>query len=355
MIKNSIFLLAFFYSLESSQAQNIISKNQNMTTMNTVEILSTASHIQGLEIRLLHKSSEKFDADPILILHGSSFPSALASDFKMDNISWMDQLAAHRHDVYALDFLGYGHSDRYPEMLNGSHKVVGRAASAVEDVDMTVEFILKKTGRGRVVLIAHSWGGTVAALYAGKFKDKISKLILFSAITNRNENSERDLVEGPYDEMTPTERISGMNSLAPANSERLLAADVFNKWGSEWLISDAAYNADSRKTVRFPSGPSQDIDDLLHNLPYYDPSQIIAPTLLVRGEWDKYPSNDDFKQLLNALKNASYKKYVVIENGTHVMHLEKARFALYEAVLSFIDSDNTGGAQQTEATTIPLM
>lgn len=309
-----------------------------MSKINTAEILSTASHVQGLKIRLLHKSAALFDGDPILFLHGSSFPSALASDFKMDNFSWMDHLASNHHDVFALDFLGFGHSDRYPEMLNASQTVVGRAVSAVEDVNLAIEFILKMTGKTRVILIAHSWGGSVAALYAEKFPNKISALILFAALTNRNENSERDLIEGAYDELTPAARIAAMNSLAPANSERLLASEVFTKWGSEWLISDAAYNLDARNTVRFPSGPNQDVEDLLHNLPYYTPSKILAPTLLVRGEWDKYPSDDDFKQLFSALKNASFKKYVVIKNGTHVMHLEKSRFALYDEVLSFINS-----------------
>lgn len=184
----------------------------------------------------------------------------------------------------------------------------------------------------------------MAALYAGKFPNKISKLILFAALTNRNENSERDLIEGAYDELTPAARIAAMNSLAPTNSEKLLAPDVFANWGSEWLISDAAHNLDARKTVRFPSGPNQDVEDLLHNLPYYNPSEILAPTLLVRGEWDKYPSDDDFKQLFNALKNASFKKYVIIKNGTHVMHLEKSRFALYDEVLSFINSDTATNA-----------
>lgn len=118
-----------------------------MTTINTAEILSRASHVQGLKIRLLHKSGAVFDGDPILFLHGSSFPSALAADFKIDNFSWMDHLVTHQRDVFALDFLGFGHSDRYPEMSNGSQKLVGRAVSAAEDLNLAVEFIRKMTGK----------------------------------------------------------------------------------------------------------------------------------------------------------------------------------------------------------------
>src|SRR6185312_6053548 len=59
-------------------------------------------------------------------------------------------------------------------------------------------------------------------------------------------------------------------------------------------------------------------------------------TLLVRGEWDEYPSNTDYEKLFGSLKNAPYKKYVVIEKATHVMHLEKSRYQLYDETLHFL-------------------
>ena len=52
----------------------------------------------------------------VLILHGGTLPSGASSAFRMDGHSWMDDLSDAGFDVWALDYLGYGGSDRYPEM-----------------------------------------------------------------------------------------------------------------------------------------------------------------------------------------------------------------------------------------------
>jgi pimeloyl-ACP methyl ester carboxylesterase len=127
-----------------------------------------------------------------------------------------------------------------------------------------------------------------------------------------------------------------MNSLAPAASRPQLHPDVLRNWGAAWLKSDSAGVHGGVAMVRFPSGPSQDVDELRHGLAYYEPSRIRSPTLLIRGEWDSWPSDRDFRGLLGRLRNAPYKKYVVIPRGTHVMHLEAARVQLYDEVLRFL-------------------
>src|SRR5207244_5289169 len=53
---------------------------------------------------------------PVLIIHGSTLPSGTSAAFRINGVSWMDDLAARGFDVWALDFLGYGGSDRYPAM-----------------------------------------------------------------------------------------------------------------------------------------------------------------------------------------------------------------------------------------------
>lgn len=289
-------------------------------------LFSIASHIPGLNIALTYVKPTTPSKDyAILFLHGSSFPAALSFGFKMNNCSWMDHLADNGYDVYALDFLGYGHADRYPE----TGKPVGRARDVYKDVDKAIDFIIQKTGKKKVYLVGHSWGGSVAALYATKFPDKVAALILFAAITPRNDTTAIEQINGSYEMMTPEARILAMKSLAPDSQ---LAADVFKSWGNTWLQSDPL----AKDSVRFPSGPSQDIEDLLHNKSYYNPADIKVPVLLIRGERDQYPDNTDDGKLFASLVNAPYKKYVVIEKGTHVMHLEKSRYQLYDETLHFL-------------------
>jgi len=295
------------------------------------DVLATVSHLPGLQIRLRHTPAAvaaRPGRIPILFLHGASFPSALAFDFPMDGQSWMDRLSARGHDVYALDFLGYGLSDRYPD----APQPQGRAREVVQDVDRAVDLLLAQTGARQVVLIAHSWGGSVGALYAERHPAKVGKLVLFAAITERAESGPRAHVP-PYEELTPAQRIAGMDRLRPASEPSQLHADVHARWGDEWLASAGAAQAG---VVRFPSGPSADADGLRHGQPYYDPARIKAPTLLVRGEWDAWPSDADYRQL-KARMTAAATEYAIIPRGTHVAHLEAAHTQLKQAVESFLE------------------
>jgi pimeloyl-ACP methyl ester carboxylesterase len=318
----------------NSQNNNEITTSKN----NDMEIIKTQSHIANLNIAINYLKSVKTTDDfPVLFLHGSSFPTALSFGFKMDNASWMTNLSENGFNVFALDFLGYGNSDRYPEMERNVTKgrLTGRAEEVALDVDRAVNLIMQKTGKNKVYLIGHSWGGSVAAHYASKFPEKIKKLVLFAAITGRNENFEPEEIKDSFVEMTSKQRVDAMEMLTPKDKECQLEKEVFKDWGKIWEESDPLFKKYSTGNVRFPSGPNQDVEDLLHNISYYNPENIKAPTLIIRGDWDNYPNDEDAKKIFISLKNAESKKYVILEKGTHVAHLEKSRKQLYEEILLF--------------------
>ncbi|KRD10582.1 hypothetical protein ASE21_12880 [Flavobacterium sp. Root901] len=279
-----------------------------------MEILKIKSHIPKLKIAINHIAPKVISGDyPVLFLHGSSFPSSLSFGFEMSNTSWMKNLSENGYDVYALDFLGYGNSDRYPEMKKPSDKIVGRAAEVSLDVEKAINFILKETGKNKIYLIGHSWGGSVAALSASKLQDKVEKLILFAAITVLNENSESEKINRSFEEMTPIQRINAMISLTPQGKECQLEPEIFENWGEIWKKSDPLIADSKNPAVRFPSGPSVDIEDLLHNKTYYDPKKITAKTLIIRGECDQYPNNNDAENLFISLENAASKNILLLK------------------------------------------
>ncbi len=314
----------------------------NLKKTFSMEIVKTPSHISQLNIAISHLAPETPSKDyPILFLHGSSFPSSLSFGFEMNNSSWMKNLSENGYDVYALDFLGYGNSDRYPEMKQKSSIVVGRAVDVYKDVEEATNYILEKTGKNKLYLLGHSWGGSVAALYASTVPDKIEKLVLFATITVKNEDSEIEETNSSIEEMSPSQRIKAMKSLTPLNEECQLEPEIFEKWGEIWRKSDPLALNLKDSIVRYPSGPSADVQDLLHNIPYYDPKKITAQTLVIRGEWDEYPNNGDAESLFRSLDSAKSKKYVVIQKGTHVMHLEKSRIDLYNETLHFFNDNKT--------------
>ncbi|HEY0588715.1 MAG TPA: alpha/beta fold hydrolase [Pseudoduganella sp.] len=300
--------------------------------MPAYEVIDIPSHQQALVARVHHTRPDRANgALPVLFVHGSSFPSGLSFDFCMDGQSWMDWMAARGYDVYALDFPGYGLSDRYAA---DAPSPPGRAREVAQDVGSAVDAILCRTGKRQVLLVGHSWGGSVAARYAQDHAFKVAGLVLFAAITPRTDRASEAVAAAEpaqaYEELTPAQRVAAMDSLRPPPEPRQLHADVFTRWGAQWLASDARRDG----AVRFPAGPSADLADLQQGRSYYDPARLDMPVLLVRGEWDAWPSDADYRALQSKIKGA---RYASIPRGTHVMHLEAARTRLYEAVNGFLD------------------
>jgi pimeloyl-ACP methyl ester carboxylesterase/heme-degrading monooxygenase HmoA len=323
-------ITSFFLNLT---AQNIPISKMNYDT------IRIASNTPKLNIGLLHLSPTTITGNaPVLFIHGSSFPSELSFGFKMEGQSWLDFMSAHNYDAYAIDLLGYGFADRYPQMATEPLKgnPPGRAQTAYLDVNKAVDYILTETGQRKVILIGHSWGASVAALYAEKYPEKVEKLVLFAPLVARDEKGKEDEVKTSFESLTPDERVSSMQDLTPAGLMTRLEPSLFTQWKNEWLQSDEKAVKKDRTKVYFPSGPSKDIEDLKHSKRYYHPSLVKAPVMVVRGEWDNFPNDEDALNLIGSFKNSSQKKYVIIGRGTHVLHLEKSRHRLYEEVNNFI-------------------
>src|SRR5438105_967872 len=74
--------------------------------------------IDRLQLFLRHLPPARRSGPPraVLFVHGMSFPSASSIAHRFDGRSWRDGLCDAGWDVWGLDFYGFGHSDRYPEM-----------------------------------------------------------------------------------------------------------------------------------------------------------------------------------------------------------------------------------------------
>jgi pimeloyl-ACP methyl ester carboxylesterase len=102
--------------------------------------------------------------DVVLYIHGGTFPSALSIAHRFAGRSWRDELCERGYHVWGLDFLGFGASDRYPEMAEPAERypALGGAAIASQQIEHAVRFIIAQHGVERLSLVAHSWG-TIAA------------------------------------------------------------------------------------------------------------------------------------------------------------------------------------------------
>jgi pimeloyl-ACP methyl ester carboxylesterase len=283
---------------------------------------------------------------PVLILHGSTLPSSLSAAARIDGVSWMDDLARRGFDVWALDFLGFGGSDRYPEMSQdpSSHAPLGRARDAIAQVDAAVTFVLQRTKRDHLALLAHSWGTIPAALYSARAPEKIAKLVLFGPVVTRS--GVRDSTPIPaWSAITPEARLAGLFGLPPKGAPRVLAPDYAGFFRVAYLASDAQSYSRNPPAIALPSGPDADLRDAWSGVELYDASRIVAPVLIVRGEWDEITTDADARRLFDALHN-TIRRDVKISGGTHVMQLERSRRELYTVVAAFLSENFPARASQ---------
>src|SRR6266480_770894 len=115
---------------------------------------------QGLSLFLRFLPAADTEFRPrraVLYVHGATFPSALSVAHRFDGVSWRDALSEAGFDVWALDFYGFGFSDRYPEMEEPPerHPPLCNAQDASEQIEAAARFILEYEGVSRLSLISH--------------------------------------------------------------------------------------------------------------------------------------------------------------------------------------------------------
>jgi len=103
--------------------------------------------------------------EPIVFIHGG--PGAFSLDLDHD---FYKRFAAYGFRVYIYDQEGSGLSGRLPHVrdYSGDHMV--------DDL----EAVRKSIGASKMILIGHSWGGTLAAIYMARYPGHVAKVVFHS-------------------------------------------------------------------------------------------------------------------------------------------------------------------------------
>ena len=290
-----------------------------------------ASLHAGLSLFLRRLAPETGHARPVLYVHGATFPSALSVAHRFSDGSWRDALVQAGFDVWALDFLGFGGSDRYREM-DGPADATGPmllAADAVRQLEVAVRFVVERAGSERVSLVAHSWGSAVAGLLAGECPELIDRLVLFGPISRREKPRYLPRPDGPaWRVITAQAQWDRFVEDVPADAKPVLSRAEFEDWAELYLDSDPESRGREPAGVKVPTGPFVEILRSWHEELPYDPGLVVSPVCLIRGEWDGLVTDADARWLFDAFARAPEKRDVKIAHGTHLLHLEANRAAL---------------------------
>ena len=280
----------------------------------------------------------------VLYVHGSTFWAMLSVFWRVDGRSWADALNEAGFNAWGLDFAGYGASERYAV----GTQPVGNLEQVLPQLERAVAAIRARNGGEQVMLLAHSWGGTVASAYAAQCGADVAALALFAPVTVRERaGADADAIdfadaasgggaispaqaEGSHIGVTTWAQYRRFIEDVPAGAEQVFDEAHFERWVEAFLASGPAVRDAGAAAVPTPSGPRADIQALRAGRPLFDAARIAAPTLLVRGVWDTVCTAEDAQYFL-AGTSASVRRCVDIERGTHLLHLEAQRELLYQA------------------------
>ena len=303
-----------------------------------------ASALDGYKVLLRNKRISEDEhgrcRSTVLFVHGATYGSTYTFDYQISGRSWMDHLAAQGFDVWCLDLLGYGLSDRPAAMDKPAEENVPivDTAHAIQEVDHAVAFILEQRQIFALDLIGYSWGTAICGGYTAQHPDKVTNLVLSGALW----------IEGLAPTGAPQENLGAYRTvdaesmmrrwstgLQQHEIERIVSEDDRRRWCQHTVSCDPT----SAQTglLRAPTGVMQDYVHCRESgEDWYDPSQILVPVQIVVGELDQETTPAQGQQLFSRLTAAATKQLSVIGQGTHSLLLENNRHQLYRLVDGFL-------------------
>lgn len=260
---------------------------------------------------------------PILFLvHGSSLSSRSSYDLVApgnDQYSSMNVFAGAGYDVWTMDHDGYGHS--------GSSGNNSDIASGVEDLKAAIPVVAQESGRQKMNFFGTSSGGIRAAAYAQAQPERIERLIL-SAFTHKG--------NGAAEIARRQQRIAELRANPRRKRDAAMIRSIFTRDGHASAYDPAVAEAIIAAEMKFGDTiPSGTYLDMAANLPAVDPTKVMSPVLMIRGEWDGNSTNDDLLDFFRQLPNGD-RQFVILPQTPHAIDFSNNRHLLWYAIKNFL-------------------
>jgi alpha-beta hydrolase superfamily lysophospholipase len=260
---------------------------------------------------------------PVLFLvHGSSLSARSSYDLTVpgnDEYSMMNVFAGYGYDVWTMDHDGYGYS--------GSSGNNSDIASSVDDLKAAMEILASETGRGKYHFYGESSGAIRAGAFAQSQPERVDRLILTAFTYKGTGAAEIERRQQQVDELRSSPRRK-----RDANMIR----SIFSRDGHPDIYGPAMVDALVATEMKFGDTiPSGTYLDMAANLPLVDPTKVISPVLMTRGEWDGNSTNDDLLDFFRQLPNGD-RQYSILPNMAHSEGFNKNRQLLWYTMKNFL-------------------
>ena len=274
----------------------------------------------GVRLHVWEKYVDSPAAKKVVVLaHGSATAGRESFDLQVPgkpSYSLMDALARAGFDVFALDTRGFGRSTR-PE----GHMTTKEAS---DDLGAVVDHVLALRGVPKVNLVGWSWGTQYGGMFVTAHPGKVDRYVSYAQmhVDSPDLARRRPLVETYRRAAYVTIPEAGWKprfaSMTPAEANDPEVIDAFAR---------AAVQAEPRT----PLGPQL---DLTTTMPMVHPKLIPVPVLLIHGQYDDVSDPDGLFPFFRQLPNP-YKRYTVIPDAGHMMHLQKGHRLFQHEVVQF--------------------
>jgi pimeloyl-ACP methyl ester carboxylesterase len=258
---------------------------------------------------------------PVLFfVHGSSVTSR-TFDLKVPGhgeYSVMDEFARYGFDCWTMDHENYGKSGR----TSGNSDI----ASGVEDLKVAVDVVARETGRQKLHLLGESSGALRAGAYAMVAPERIDRLV-FAAFTYKGEGSP-----------TLTKRAEQLayyrsHNMRKRDRDMIRSIATRDKPGtSDPAAIEALADAEMQFGDQIPTGTYL---DMTANLPVVHPDKVLAPVLLVRGEYDGIATVADLEEFFNLLPNGD-RQFIILPGTAHSVTLATNRQLFWHVTRAFL-------------------
>ena len=274
----------------------------------------------NLRLQIWEKFVDTAAGKPVVVLaHGSGVGGRESFDLQVPgkpSYSLMDFLARAGFDVFAPDVRGFGRSTRPDGRMT--------TAEASADLDAAVSYVLNLRQRPRVLLFAQSWGTQYAGMFVMAHPQKVEKYVSSAQMHANSPDLARrrarieEFRSKAYTSATEAgwkRRFYSMTPAAVSNPD----------------VVEAYARAAAAAQPMVPTGPQLDMATLM---PMVNPRLIPVPTMLIHGQYDDVADLDGLLPFFAQLPNP-HKKYVVIPDSGHMVHLQAGHRLLQHEVASF--------------------
>src|ERR1700751_1933776 len=256
----------------------------------------------------------------VFFVHGSSVTSR-AFDLTVPGkgeYSVMNEFARYGFDCWTIDHENYGKSGR----TSGNSAIAG----GVEDLKAAVEVVMRETGRTKFHFVGESSGALRAGAYAMAAPDHIDRLV-FAAFTYKGEDSP-----------TLKKRAEQLDyyrshNLRKRDRDMIRSIATRDKPGtSDPVVMEALADVELQFGDQIPTGTYL---DMTANLPVVLPERVLAPVLLVRGEYDGIATVVDLEEFYKKLPNGD-RQFIILPGTAHSVVLAINRQLFWHVARSFL-------------------